>query len=148
MDTGRSTHPSHQPPARRCLVVSCPLESQRPSPNTNSDWCTIGKGEAVPSLYDVLPIRHHWALCIIPDGEHDFTSPLSQQIFLNAAYFDLGVELSQMACFTLHRLSTSHSHDNVSYNAIWQADTVKSITAILDIGRTTRGDNWIKDRGK
>ncbi|KAE9565939.1 hypothetical protein CGMCC3_g17887 [Colletotrichum fructicola] len=141
MNTGRSEDLCDPSPARRCLLVSCPLGSQN---DKNAKWGVIGKEQAIPCLFSVMPIRQHWALCIIPNGEHDYMSPNSQQMFLDAAYFDLGVELSSQACFSL---STSHSYDDVHHNASWPAASVKSITAIYDVGLTHRGNDWIAQRG-
>ncbi|KAK7570548.1 hypothetical protein V3481_019400 [Fusarium oxysporum f. sp. vasinfectum] len=128
---------------RRCLLVSIPLHLGRSSKVT--EWVAIGNGTPVPSFIENFPFYQHWALCVVDCEDVDCSQPASRDMFLKAKYFDLSVDLE--TCFNM--VSKSRSYGDVFHrNYVWPEESVKSISAIQDMGVTTNFDEWIFQRGQ
>lgn len=133
---------------RRCYLVSRPLDKNQKTGEGDLRWRAIGNGREVPRLDQEPRFREHWALCVLA-GECDVrpSEPSSRQAFLDADYFDLGSNLASDS--TTFRL-ISDSASSVSFvhtTTKWPARLVVDISALVEIGVTTRDNDWLLDKG-
>jgi hypothetical protein len=75
------------------------------------------------------------------DNSFDVRQAPSRELFLEAAYFDLGVTSSSQPSYCR---SGSEILDNE--NTKWVENSVRSITAVQEAGVTMKSDAWIKER--
>jgi hypothetical protein len=131
----------------RCLLVSRPLGDRIPK---NGPWTTIGMGRPIPSLLDTIPIYEHWALCVERQAASteniELSDPGSRQLFLDATYIELDIVSSDSNC--CKAFSSKGSYGPVTgYENKWDGDAVRSITAVQEIGTTSKTDHWLLARG-